>query len=648
MRVHHLHQALHELFVVALWRRRLHALALLLGTRVLPFQSLARANQTVHRCPQLRHVERLVHISVGALLQTFQAVGDIGLRREHHYGNVQQVHVRLNHAQHREAIHLRHHHIAHHEVVVVREQLLQRLLTISADAAAVVVSQLRGDVVSQLQVVVDDEHAVLIAGRRRCCCRFHAFLFLQVSAAQRYCHHEARAVGVGSVVRFDGAVMEVHNHLAEVQADARSSRGVVLRVTTLIEAVEDVLQRVVVDAHAVVGHLEACRVARRAQRHRHVASVAAVFECVAQQICQHLVELVAVHPCLERADAVVVEREVDVSLLGVIVEHLAHPLRECHEVGGLTVQVHLLLVNLTNVENLVHEVQDAVGVVLNGVDVAHRLLLSTTAAEVLLQLGQRTHDERQRRPDVVRGVDEELHLLLVHQAARATTVGDGGASQYQQEQQGIEQASQRGAIPRSQYRHLNQFRGRVGTVGQCSHLYIVGAGLQLAQRDGVRAVVGVQPRSFVDAIFEGNVRGVGEVQLREHQCECVVAIRQPELVAQRHRLLRDVHAVELRKRVHRHTFHDEIREQQGIGLLLHRLDGGGHERGQTVVGAEEDAVALRVQAHPIEVFAVVQAVAVHVADEAVLLAVVLPDAHRRGTPQVAVGSLHDVADGLVA
>ena len=248
----------------------------------------------------------------------------------------------------------------------------------------------------------------------------------------------------------------------------------------------------------------------------------------------------------------------------------------------------------------------------------------------------------------MRGVDEELHLLLVHQAARATTVGDGGASQYQQEQQGIEQASQRGAIPRSLYRHLNQFRGRVGAVGQCSHLYIVGAGLQLAQRDGVRAVVGVQPRSFVDAIFEGNVRGVGEVQLREHQRECVVAIRQPELVAQRYRLLRDAHAVELRKRVHRHTFHDEIREQQGVGLLLHRLDGGGHERGQTIVGAEEDAVALCVQAHPIEVFAVVQAVAVHVADEAVLLAVVLPDAHRRGTPEVAVGGLHDVADGLVA
>ena len=188
--------------------------------------------------------------------------------------------------------------------------------------------------------------------------------------------------------------MEVDDHLAEVQSDTCAGGAGVLGVASLVEAVEDVFHGVAVDAFAVVDDFEASGVGGGAERHGDSTAVATVLERIAEQVGEHLVELVAVDPCLERMDVVVEEAEVDVSLLCVVVEHLAHALGECHEVGGLAVQVHLLLVDFPHVEDLVHEVQDAVGVVLDGVDVA--LCLGLTIAKPLLELRQRTHNECER------------------------------------------------------------------------------------------------------------------------------------------------------------------------------------------------------------------------------------------------------------
>ena len=55
------------------------------------------------------------------------------------------------------------------------------------------------------------------------------------------------------------------------------------------------------------------------------------------------------------------------ALLRVVLEHLANALGEVNQVGLLTMQVHLLLVNLSHVKNLVHQVEYSLGVVVNGV-----------------------------------------------------------------------------------------------------------------------------------------------------------------------------------------------------------------------------------------------------------------------------------------
>ena len=109
-----------------------------------------------------------------------------------------------------------------------------------------------------------------------------------------------------------------------------------------------------------------------------------------------------------------------------------------------------------------------------------------------------------------------------------------------------------------------------------------------------------------------------------------------------------MHAVENGAHADGLALHDEVGEQQGIGLLLAGLHVGRLEHGETFVGSKEDLVAAGVESYAIEVFAVAQSVAVDVSDELPCAIVVLPDAHGGRAPEVAVVGFGDVADGLVA
>ena len=155
-----LHDALHEQLVVTLDLGLFHLVGLLLGTAVLTLQAQARAEQVIDVHAEFLHVERFGEEGVGTALETFETVGDIGLRRQHDDGNMRDVDVGLDHAEHGEAVHLGHHDIADDEVVLVGKQFAQAFLAVSAGAELVETAQLGGDVAAYLKVVVDDEHTV--------------------------------------------------------------------------------------------------------------------------------------------------------------------------------------------------------------------------------------------------------------------------------------------------------------------------------------------------------------------------------------------------------------------------------------------------------------------------------------------------------
>ena len=141
---------------------------------------------------QLFHIKRFGQEGVGSFLQTFQTVGDITFRRQHHHGDVADIHIRLDHPQQREAIHLGHHDIAHHQIVLLvvlsTQQSAQSLTGTSDGSDMIENTQLLLDILTYLFVIVNDHHPVVRLGFRARCLLFllrHQHLFgRKMTAAQ--------------------------------------------------------------------------------------------------------------------------------------------------------------------------------------------------------------------------------------------------------------------------------------------------------------------------------------------------------------------------------------------------------------------------------------------------------------------------------
>ena len=72
------HNTFHQQLVVALDLRRLHLVCLHLCTAVLALQALARLKQVLDIHAQFLHVEGLGQEGIGAALETFETIADIG------------------------------------------------------------------------------------------------------------------------------------------------------------------------------------------------------------------------------------------------------------------------------------------------------------------------------------------------------------------------------------------------------------------------------------------------------------------------------------------------------------------------------------------------------------------------------------------
>ena len=340
------------------------------------------------------------------------------------------------------------------------------------------------------------------------------------------------------------------------------------------------------------------------------------------------------------------EAEVDVAFLGVVFKHLADTSHEGHEVGLFTVEVHLLLVNLSDVENLVDKVEDALCVMLNRVNIAAGLLLVVRQAAA--QVGQRRHDERQRRTDVMRGIDEELHLLLIELLIGMAAIGNDDKGNQACEDGEVDEVGRQGTIPRRTDGDDDDLLGGVVALSHSgTHGNAVGAWLQMAQGEVVLARRIGDPFAVVDTVLIDAVHRVVEVKLRERQGDSVVEVAQREIAAFDNGFFRNLHAVEHGTRVDRLVADRERREAQRFKLRLSGLDVARLEDGQSVVVAEKHHIVVGVHTHAVEILFRGQTIVANMTDERLLLGIVLPDTHRRGAPDIAIVRLDDVADGLV-
>ena len=178
----------------------------------------------------------------------------------------------------------------------------------------------------------------------------------------------------------------------------------------------------------------------------------------------------------------------------------------------------------------------------------------------------------------------------------------------------------------------------------------------LAEGDAVRPVVRAQPGSLIDAVLDGHVAGIPEVELREDHGEGVVMIRQLEVVRLRHCLPGDADTVQDSFCADLLAYDDQLCQTQRVRCLLTGLYLFWQKGCQPVVGAKKDTVIIGIadmvttgmESHTIEILLGGQAVAVDMTDKPLLFPVVLPDAHGCRAPEIAVPCLYDIGDGLVA
>ena len=203
------------------------------------------------------------------------------------------------------------------------------------------------------------------------------------------------------------------------------------------------------------------------------------------------------------------EAEREAVLLCREVVHVADGLDEGREVDVEGVELHLLPVDLAHVQYLVDQAQDALRVVVYDVEFGLVVLVGRARTQLL----ERRQDEGQRRADVVGGVDEELHLVLVELPAYILPIGIGGVGQQGQQQQGIHPVGPRRPPPGR--KNLDGVGRGVGvrTGQQGPHAEPVFARCQMVEGDGVAAAPrGLPARFAVDAVFEDHVGGIGKVQ----------------------------------------------------------------------------------------------------------------------------------------
>ena len=105
----------------------------------------------------------------------------------------------------------------------------------------------------------------------------------------------------------------------------------------------------------------------------------------------------------------------DISLAGIKLIERTDAADELYHIGFATMQLHLILVNFALIQYLVHKQQQALRIAVYHVKVGQTVDIHQT----FLQFVERSHDERQRRTDVVSGINEKTHF-----ASSSSSCGD--------------------------------------------------------------------------------------------------------------------------------------------------------------------------------------------------------------------------------
>ena len=188
--------------------------------------------------------------------------------------------------------------------------------------------------------------------------------------AQRNPHDEPRALAFRIVDYLDSAVVKLDKRISQVQTYSGASRSI---VSGLIETLKYMFLLFIGHAHTVVGHSYLGIVPERSVD-RHVGSfrqayvdfsaVGGIFYGVRQKIHHYLVEIGVVNPRLQVVASLVVECKLHATHRRRVMEQVVEVGDERSQKSLRKRQLHLVLVNLADIHQLVHQTHHPLGVAL--------------------------------------------------------------------------------------------------------------------------------------------------------------------------------------------------------------------------------------------------------------------------------------------
>ena len=205
----------------------------------------------------------------------------------------------------------------------------------------------------------------------------------------------------------DRAVVLIYYVLHYAQAYACAG----LVVGRLVEGLEDALVVVGVNAYAVVGHLDGKVGVVGHDLAREAYAVARIFAGVGQQVAHHLGYRLAVDDGSEVAVGII-DPEGDAALGEGWLEAFAHRAQHVADVAHLEPHAEALVLNLAEVEQLVDEFEQTMGVAVDYVEAV--ALGGREGCRGFYELFQRAYDERHGSAYLVGYGGEKPYLRVSH------------------------------------------------------------------------------------------------------------------------------------------------------------------------------------------------------------------------------------------
>ena len=207
--------------------------------------------------------------------------------------------------------------------------------------------------------------------------------------------------------------MSLHQILHDVESDTGSR----LVVVSLIEGGKNLLLFVRTDSHAIIlcRDDEMLAVFGKSAREMHV--ITGVLGGVGHQITDYLGNRLAIDDCRKIVGRIIHLQSGSLLLQGWL-EPFCHRMHQLGNILQSEVNLQSLLLHLVEIEQLVDKRQESLGISVYHVQgLVHRLTILHTLADLLpllLQVLQRSDDQRNRSTDFVGNHGEELQSCIAH------------------------------------------------------------------------------------------------------------------------------------------------------------------------------------------------------------------------------------------